>query len=35
MIIVLYEVETARKMYSDIYASLLKHSPDKIGLVHS
>jgi hypothetical protein len=30
MIIVLYEVETARKMYSDIYASLLKHSPDKM-----
>lgn len=30
MIIVLYEVETARKMYADIYASLLKHSPDKM-----
>jgi hypothetical protein len=30
MIIVLYEVETARKMYSDIYASLLKHAPDKM-----
>jgi len=30
MIIVLYEVETARKMYSDIYASLLKHTPDKM-----
>ena len=30
MIIVLYEVETARKMYSDIYASLLKQSPDKM-----
>jgi hypothetical protein len=30
MIIVLYEIETARKMYSDIYASLLKHSPDKM-----
>jgi hypothetical protein len=30
MIIVLYEVEVARKMYSDIYASLLKHSPDKM-----
>jgi hypothetical protein len=30
MIIVLYEVETARKMYSDIYASLLKHEPYKM-----
>ena len=30
MIIVLYEIETARKMYSDIYASLLKHAPDKM-----
>lgn len=30
MIIVLYEIETARKMYSDIYASLLKQSPDKM-----
>jgi len=30
MIIVLYEVEVARKMYSDIYASLLKHAPDKM-----
>jgi hypothetical protein len=30
MIIVLYEVKTARKMYSDIYASLLKHAPDKM-----
>lgn len=30
MIIVLYEVETARKMYSDIYTSLLKHAPDKM-----
>jgi hypothetical protein len=30
MIIVLYEVETARKMYSDIYSSLLKHAPDKM-----
>jgi len=30
MIIVLYEVETARKMYSDIYASLLKRAPDKM-----
>jgi hypothetical protein len=30
MIIVLYEVETARKMYADIYASLLKQSPDKM-----
>jgi len=30
MIIVLYEIETARKMYSDIYASLLKHCPDKM-----
>jgi len=30
MIIVLYEVETARKMYADIYASLLKHAPDKM-----
>ena len=30
MIIVLYEVETARKMYADIHASLLKQSPDKM-----
>jgi hypothetical protein len=30
MIIVLYEVETARKMYADIYASLLKHEPYKM-----
>jgi hypothetical protein len=30
MIIVLYEVETARKMYSDIYASLLRNAPDKM-----
>ena len=30
MIIVLYEIETARKMYADIYASLLKHCPDKM-----
>lgn len=30
MIIVLFEVETARKMYADIYASLLKHAPDKM-----
>jgi hypothetical protein len=30
MIIVLYEIETARQMYSDIYASLLKHAPDKM-----
>jgi len=30
MIIVLYEVETARKMYADIYSSLLKHTPDKM-----
>jgi hypothetical protein len=30
MIIVLYEVETARKMYSDIYAMMMKHSPDKM-----
>jgi hypothetical protein len=30
MIIVLYEIETARKMYADIYASLLKHAPDKM-----
>jgi hypothetical protein len=30
MIIVLYEVETARKMYADIYSSLLKHAPDKM-----
>ena len=30
MIIVLYEVEVARKMYSDIYASLLRNAPDKM-----
>jgi hypothetical protein len=30
MIIVLYEVATARKMYSDIYASLLRNAPDKM-----
>lgn len=30
MIIVLYEIETARKMYSDIYASLLSNAPDKM-----
>jgi len=30
MIIVLYEIETARKMYSDIYASMMKHCPDKM-----
>lgn len=30
MIIVLFEIETARKMYADIYASLLKQSPDKM-----
>ena len=30
MISDLFEIETARKMYSDIYASLLKHSPDKM-----
>lgn len=30
MISTLFEIETARKMYSDIYASLLKHSPDKM-----
>jgi hypothetical protein len=30
MIIVLYEVETARKMYSDIYAGLLRNAPDKM-----
>jgi len=30
MIIVLYEVETARKMYSDIYAMMMKHCPDKM-----
>lgn len=30
MIIVLYEIETARKMYSDIYASLLRNAPDKM-----
>jgi hypothetical protein len=30
MIIVLYEVETARKMYADIYASLLRNAPDKM-----
>jgi hypothetical protein len=30
MIIVLYEVETARKMYSDIYAMMMKHAPDKM-----
>jgi hypothetical protein len=30
MIIVLYEIETARKMYSDIYESMMKHAPDKM-----
>jgi hypothetical protein len=30
MIIVLYEIETARKMYADIYSSLLKNAPDKM-----
>ena len=30
MIIVLYEIETARKMYSDIYAMMMKHAPDKM-----
>jgi hypothetical protein len=30
MIIVLYEVEVARKMYADIYASLLRNAPDKM-----
>jgi len=30
MIIVLYEIETARKMYSDIYAMMMKHCPDKM-----
>ena len=30
MIIVLYEIETARKMYSDIYASMMKHCPNKM-----
>ena len=30
MIIVLYEIETSRKMYSDIYASMMKHCLDKM-----
>jgi hypothetical protein len=30
MIIVLYEVETSRKMFSDIYESMMKHAPDKM-----
>lgn len=30
MISDLFEIETARKMYADIYASLLKQSPDKM-----
>jgi hypothetical protein len=30
MIATLFEIETARKMFSDIYASLLKHTPEKM-----
>lgn len=28
--VIMYEIDTARQMYSNIYSSLLKHSPDKM-----